>query len=391
MVGNLKKMKPKTTSNTSQKVLKTSNKYILAITLVMLLLTTGTMAQNITSYLPSNGLVGWWPFNGNANDESGNGNDGTVNGASLTTDRFENSNSAFQSGQLTPLVSVPNININSGSFTCSYWVKYSSNPINTSIADVSHEWIGNGTFTTFRQLNSNIGFAAAGSNGVGDQTIINSNNSIDTSTWNHIVVMRSNQLMEIWVNGLNVASDYLVQNGSLTSSNTFYIGGDPGNTALNPLAKFNGKIDDIGIWNRTLTAEEIQQLYTINACTFTIYDTITVTQTVYDTVTTFTSVTDTLIINTLITELTQPANTNTIKVFPNPAGSVLTIDYGNFALMNDYQLRIENSLGQQVFQTNINQESETLTLNNWGGNGLYFVHIIDPQGNTINIRKIVLQ
>ncbi len=42
----------------------------------------------IPSYVPTNGLVGWWPFNGNANDESGNGNNGTVNGASLTSDRF---------------------------------------------------------------------------------------------------------------------------------------------------------------------------------------------------------------------------------------------------------------------------------------------------------------
>ena len=154
---------------------------------------------------------------------------------------------------------------------------------------------------------------------------------------------------------------------------------------------FNGSLDDIGIWNRALTADEVQQLYTINACTFTIYDTVTVTQTVYDTVTTFTSVTDTLIINTLITELAPPSNTNTIKVFPNPAGSILTIDYGNFALMNGYQLRIENSLGQQVFQTNISQQSDTLSLGTWGGNGLYFVHIVDPQGNTIDIRKIVLQ
>ena len=32
--------------------------------------------------------MGWWPFNGNANDESGNGNDGMVNGASLEVDRF---------------------------------------------------------------------------------------------------------------------------------------------------------------------------------------------------------------------------------------------------------------------------------------------------------------
>ena len=42
----------------------------------------------VPNYVPTNGLVGYWPFNGNANDESGNGNDGTNNGATLTADRF---------------------------------------------------------------------------------------------------------------------------------------------------------------------------------------------------------------------------------------------------------------------------------------------------------------
>jgi hypothetical protein len=107
--------------------------------------------------------------------------------------------------------------------------------------------------------------------------------------------------------------------------------------------------------------------------------------------TTFITVTDTLIINSIITALNPPNNSNTIKVFPNPTNEHITIDYGNFSLMNGYQLLIENSLGQQVFQTNITQQSDYLNLSNWGGNGLYFVHIIDPQGNTIDIRKILLQ
>ncbi len=47
------------------------------------------------TYVPTTGLVGWWPFNGNANDESGNGNNGTVNGAILTSDRFGIANKAY--------------------------------------------------------------------------------------------------------------------------------------------------------------------------------------------------------------------------------------------------------------------------------------------------------
>ena len=64
------------------------------ILLFSVLFTTMSFAQ-VPSYVPANGLVGWWPFNGNANDESGNGNNGTVNGPTLTNDRFGNTNSAY--------------------------------------------------------------------------------------------------------------------------------------------------------------------------------------------------------------------------------------------------------------------------------------------------------
>jgi hypothetical protein len=34
--------------------------------------------QTLPTYIPTNGLVGWWPFTGNANDSSGNGNHGVL-------------------------------------------------------------------------------------------------------------------------------------------------------------------------------------------------------------------------------------------------------------------------------------------------------------------------
>ena len=55
-------------------------KYILTLFTVFMVL---SASAQIPSYVPTDSLVGWWPFNGNANDESGNGNDGTVYGAAI--------------------------------------------------------------------------------------------------------------------------------------------------------------------------------------------------------------------------------------------------------------------------------------------------------------------
>jgi uncharacterized protein (TIGR02145 family) len=331
-----------------------------------------------------NGLLGYWPFCGNANDESGNGNNGVVNGAILTTDRFANADNAYIFDGNDDVINISNNFYNQvdSIITISMWYKMQDNTDHQSLFlregynfNGSKTWILSMDGENYFRYYTDCCTYTGGSSG-----------SSLYGSWQNIVVVFSNFNVKSYINGVLVSNSNLPTPFSW-SPQPILIGesAGTGNTSY----PFLGQLDDIGIWNRALTTEEVQQLYTLNACTFSIYDTTHVT--VYDTVTTYTSVTDTLIINTLITELAPPANTNTIKVFPNPAGSTLTIDYGNFALMNGYQLRIENSIGQQVFQTNISQQSDTLSLGNWGGNGLYFVHIVDSQGNTIDIRKIILQ
>ena len=59
------------------------------------LATIAAFGQTLPSYVPGNGLVGWWPFNGNANDQSGNGYNFNVFGPALSTDRWNNLNSAY--------------------------------------------------------------------------------------------------------------------------------------------------------------------------------------------------------------------------------------------------------------------------------------------------------
>jgi len=104
------------------------------------------------------------------------------------------------------------------------------------------------------------------------------------------------------------------------------------------------------------------------------------------------TVTDTLIINANLTGYTPITYQNTIKIYPNPSNDLITIDFGsNYSTMSGYTLKITNSLGQIVYTTPINTQQTSVDLNTWSGNGIYFVHLIDGAGNTIDIRKIVLQ
>ena len=68
-------------------------KYYLALVLTLFVLS--IFAQNIPSYVPKDGLVGWWPFNGNANDESGNENHGITTDVNYTSNRNESTNSSL--------------------------------------------------------------------------------------------------------------------------------------------------------------------------------------------------------------------------------------------------------------------------------------------------------
>jgi len=104
------------------------------------------------------------------------------------------------------------------------------------------------------------------------------------------------------------------------------------------------------------------------------------------------TVTDTLIINANLTGITPVTYANTIKIFPNPTNDHITIDYGsNYTSLSGYTLKIMNALSQTVFTTAINQQTSYINLSTWTGNGIYFVNLINPQGATVDIRKIVLQ
>jgi uncharacterized protein (TIGR02145 family) len=341
--------------------------------------------------LPSNlqnGLVGYWPFCGNANDESGNGNDGTVNGATLTEDRFGNTGSSyvFEGNQTIVIPHNETLNLSSN-FALSLWYKPVSvvNPAVDLLIKGPNDFIGRPYYLRHHGTSNEFqGLAFRHAAGVFPQaTSIEVSSTLPSlNEWHHVIVSINDSLTSFYVDGELKDTTLFSGLQGIQNTEALRIGGG--------YYQYFGSLDDIGIWNRALSAEEVQQLYTLNACTFTIYDTVTVTETIYDTVSVSVSTTDTLIINTLITAV-EPAQENTFLVYPNPASTQITINNGNVAILGGYTMRITNSLGQDVYNQNITQPQVTLDLSTWSGNGLYVLYIVDPQQNIVAVKQIVLQ
>jgi hypothetical protein len=141
-----------------------------------------------------NGLVGYWPFCGNANDESGNGNNGTVNGATLTTDSFGNANTAYSFNGLTDYIALDNVFFG-GSPSVSaltYHVKFKVN----QLPGIGQEYAISGQQSYWRHkmilINEfgNIYFHGTSSGTYID--VISPANSIQPNQWYSIAVTFSN-------------------------------------------------------------------------------------------------------------------------------------------------------------------------------------------------------
>jgi hypothetical protein len=233
------------------------------LTLVIAILAvaiTNIQAQTLPSYVPTNGLVGYWGFNGTANDQSGNGNNGTVNGATLTTDRFGNSNSAysFDGNDFIEIADNPTLNFTT-QFSLSFYLK-------------NNELTGGWFWCISKETSNNIGIGTFIAQNVLFYTKPQSFGSItdlSNQSWDLITITNDNGQSNMYKNGVLIKSDIIPISNNTQS---LIFGGNGGNDAVGTL---NGFLDDIGIWNRVLTQSEITQLYnsslsTQNLCTKTI-------------------------------------------------------------------------------------------------------------------------
>jgi hypothetical protein len=214
----------------------------------------------------SNGLAGLWSFdgqdisNGVALDRSGNSNNGNlINIASSTFYTMGRLGQAFNFNGTNNYVSVSDsasLNFTSA-MTASAWIN-SSNP-SVSFPMIVTKSNGSANFPFELRL-SNTRIPQFGVSTNGAYTYITGNTQIATSTWYHIAGVYDGANLNMYVNGISDTTAVPVT-GTMTSASYGTLIGARNSVA--PEYFFPGKIDDVRLYNRALSASEIKRLYSI--------------------------------------------------------------------------------------------------------------------------------
>ena len=208
-----------------------------------------------TSVHQSGNLVAFYPFNGNANDESGNGNNGTVYQASLVSDRFNNPNRAYKFDGVNDYIQISNSTILnfSNSITVSFWIKVNEF-FDREAYPLSHgNWENRWKVSI---TNKGIRWTVKTTTGVKD---LDSETELKLDSLYNVVVLYDGSDYEIYINGkLNALTTF---SGSILSTTIDFMIGQvlPGDNQYN----FKGVLDDIRIYDYALSYNEIGKLYDI--------------------------------------------------------------------------------------------------------------------------------
>ena len=196
------------------------------------------------------GLEAWYPFTGNADDQSGNGFDGTVNGAMLQADRYDSTNSAYYFDG-NDYISLAPLTLDTGYNTSvSAWFRcYSDSAM--ILADTTDAL---GAFCIFYHSNGKI--EGSITNSSSEKFTVLSQAIPDDSSWNHVVLCRDETSLFLYLNGR--AADSVEITGYTRQGSGIVVGR---NGTSPTLLSFNGLIDDVRIYNRTLTAADCHRLY----------------------------------------------------------------------------------------------------------------------------------
>lgn len=239
--------------------MKLHNFHVLLVTVLFLFFSKVSTAQivDIGDVLNLNslnyGLVGYYPFTGNAGDSSGTGNHGTTkNGVSLTTDRFGNSNSAYLFDGSNDYIEIADHNSLdlTDSFSITLWLnQYSAASGGYRLFD-----------KTTAGINDGYNFDTYGGGGgrklrlTGGNANVEANATFNLNSWNQVLVIHYKDTTWLYQNSTLISKGE--QKNILANSLKARIGANQ-----NTGNCFDGKIDEVRVYNRALCPLEVKIVY----------------------------------------------------------------------------------------------------------------------------------
>ena len=205
-----------------------------------------------------NGLVGQWLFNGNLNDETSNANHGTgFGGITFTTGVDGTTNSALLFDGIDDYVNIPNhivFQFGNGSFTLSYWYNTTSTEGDNLVNKCGS---GNSAPAPYYGISTYAGDGNTSVRTSFNSSILDANGpSLANGQWHHIVFTRNGSLLSLYIDGV------LNNSGSFPPD-------DISNSFLLVLGRnqeiyqytYEGKMDNLRLYNRSLSGIEVTSLY----------------------------------------------------------------------------------------------------------------------------------
>lgn len=233
-----------------------------------LTITENPLPKDLTS---TNGLVAYYPLNNNATDASGHGNNGTLYGPTATVDRDSKENNAYQFNGSSNYILIGNpvpaslqiqneITLSAWIYATNYQNSYlgmivGSQCDNCSASGISIFLDGRSNFDGLSLLPGHIHFQI----GNGSWHASNTTTQVPLNQWVHIVATRKkNETAKIYYNGVSQPLTTVSWNGSISYNGNYIAIGRQKDYSDR---FFNGKIDEVRIYNRALSETEVKALY----------------------------------------------------------------------------------------------------------------------------------
>jgi len=208
------------------------------------------------------GLVAYYPFRGNANDESGRGNHGVVHGATLTADRLGNPNRAYEFNGTSDYIEALNPLPDMLSASVSFWVYINVFNSQRSMVFFEGDDTGGHDFYFAFWSGNRSGFVLKN-----NAYLPVPDSSLATGKWLHIVCISNNESrnMQIWLNGNKIAESSTEAIANAGYHEKLQLGRLAGGPMFPGSEYFSGKLSDIGFYNRALSESEIKYLYEVGS------------------------------------------------------------------------------------------------------------------------------